>query len=149
MRLILISALAAFLSLSPAQAAEPSAASVQKLMDLIGASQMANQVINQMLPHMRQLAPQVPNEFWTDFLKRIDTKALTRKIIPVYQRTLDKATVDALIKFYESPAGQAFVKAQPTIMAESMKIGQEWGAAIGQQVAKELQARQAEETKSK
>ena len=57
MRLILISALAAFLSLSPAQAAEPSAASVQKLMDLIGASQMANQVINQMLPHMRQLAP--------------------------------------------------------------------------------------------
>ena len=56
--------------------------------------------------------------------------------------------MDALIKFYES-AGQAFVKAQPTIMAESMKIGREWGAAIGQQVAKELQARQAEETKSK
>ena len=94
---------------------------------------MANQVINQMLPHMRR-GPQVPNEFWTGYLSVL-IQALTK--IPVYQRTLDKATVDALIKFYESPAGR--LSLGPTHhMAESMR-GQEWGAAIGQQVTEASQ----------
>ena len=144
MRLILIGALMSLLAVSPAQAAEPTTASVQKLMELTGASEMAQQLLDQIVPHMRKMTPDAPAEFWSDFRNRVDTKALMAKMIPVYQRTLDQATVDALVKFYGSPAGQAFIKAQPTIMAESMKIGEAWGMALGQQIAKELQARKRE-----
>jgi hypothetical protein len=42
--------------------------------------------------------------------------------------------------FYESPTGQKILSTLPQVMAESMKIGQEWGEKIGREAAEEIQA---------
>ena len=126
---------------TPALAKKPSAESVQQLMTLTGADQMANQFMEQMLPNMKQMAPEVPESFWNEFMAQVDTKALIKELIPIYQKHLDQKTVDALITFFKSDAGQAFIKAQPGIMGESMQVGQAWGQALAVKIATALQNR--------
>ncbi len=45
-------------------------------------------------------------------------------MIPIYQKHLTKADLDAVIAFYSSPAGQRLLKEQPAMMAEGMQAGQ-------------------------
>jgi len=46
-------------------------------------------------------------------------------LIPIYQRHLTKADLEAAIAFYSSPAGQRLLKEQPAMMAEGMQSGQD------------------------
>jgi hypothetical protein len=45
-------------------------------------------------------------------------------MIPIYQKHLTKADLDAVIAFYASPAGQRLLKEQPAMMTEAMQAGQ-------------------------
>lgn len=46
-------------------------------------------------------------------------------MIPVYQRHISKADLDAIVAFYSSAVGQRFLKEQPAMMSEGMQVGQE------------------------
>ena len=57
----------------------------------------------------------------------------------IYKKHFSQADIKALIKFYESPIGKKLVKEQPSLMSESMEVGQNWGRSLGEKVYKRIQ----------
>jgi hypothetical protein len=111
---------------------------VRKLLDMTGVAKMSEQVVSQMMGQFKQMMPQVPEQFWTDFAKEAKPEDLISLEIPIYAKYLTSEDVQALIRFYESPTGKKFVSVQPMITQESMKIGQEWGRKLGERVMQKL-----------
>ena len=67
------------------------------------------------------------------------------KIAGIYAAKFSAAELREVINFYKGPTGQKFVAQLPSIMQESMTIGQQFG----QQLAGELQQRMIEELRKK
>lgn len=111
----------------------------RKLLLLMGSDKLALQVMEQMLSQFKVLLPQVPPEFWREFMKEIDARELVEIQIPVYTKYLTPADIQELIRFYESPVGKRLTSVMPQITQESMEAGQKWGAIIGERIVKRLQ----------
>jgi len=118
-------------------------ADIKKLLELTGTRQLALQAIDQMIGQFKKTMPQVPAEFWKDAAAemRMQIDELLDLQLPVYEKHLSHEDIKGLIKFYESPVGKKFVKAQPAIQMECMQAGQKWGQKIGQKIGKKLQER--------
>ena len=117
----------------------PKQKDIRKLLMLTGSSELGKQVMTQMIGNMKGMLPNVPEKFWSDFMKDVKTEELIDLIVPIYDRNLSAEDIKALIAFYESPAGRRFVAVLPKITQESMTAGQEWGKALGMKVAARLQ----------
>jgi uncharacterized protein len=63
----------------------------------------------------------------------------------VYARNFTPDEMRQLVAFYRGPLGQKFLEKMPTVMQESMSVGQ----AFGQQIAGELRSRMIEELRKK
>jgi len=63
------------------------------------------------------LADATSQEFPTDDL--IDA------MVPIYQRHLTKSDLDAIVTFYDSPAGKKLLQEQPAMMSEGMQADQD------------------------
>ncbi len=114
-------------------------ADIRTLLTLTQAGEMAVQMMQEMLNSYRQGLPQVPDEFWVGFAKKIKTEDLVEMLVPIYDRHLTHSEVVALIGFFEGPVGKKLLSVQPSIMRESMQVGQQWGEKIGNEVTAELQ----------
>lgn len=112
---------------------------IRTLLALTQAGEMAVRMMQEMLNSYRQGLPQVPDEFWAGFAKKIKTEDLVDMLVPVYDRHLSHSEVVSLIGFFEGPVGKKLISVQPSIMKESMQIGQQWGEKIGNEVTAELQ----------
>lgn len=113
---------------------------IQKLLTLTGSDQMAIQVMNQMITMFKQSSPQVPEEFWQEFMKEAEANVteLNNLVIPIYAKYLSHEEIKELIGFYETPVGQKILKVLPQIMQESMVAGQQWGQQLGEKVVTKL-----------
>jgi hypothetical protein len=96
--------------------------------------------MGQMMTNFKKSMPQVPEKFWTDFMKEVHTDELVDLIVPVYDRNLTHDDVKELIRFYETPTGKKFVSVLPKITQESMTVGEKWGRDLGMRVMAKLQA---------
>jgi hypothetical protein len=56
-----------------------------------------------------------------EMLKGYPVDGMVDDIIPVYQKHLTKADVEAMLAFYSTPTGQKLLREQPEIAAESMQ----------------------------
>ena len=112
---------------------------IRTLLTLTQAGEMAVQMMQEMLNSYRQGLPQVPDEFWAGFAKKIKTEDLVDMLVPVYDRHLTHSEVVSLIGFFEGPVGKKLISVQPSIMKESMQVGQQWGEKISNEVTAELQ----------
>jgi hypothetical protein len=110
---------------------------IQKMLRLTGMEKLMNQMKVQMISSMKQQMPKVQEEFWDKFEKKMDMSELVEKIIPLYDKYYTLEDLKAVNAFYESAAGQKVLSSLPQIMRESMKIGQEWGAKIGEEAERE------------
>jgi hypothetical protein len=115
---------------------------IRKLLKMTGSGELGAQVMAQMLGNMKQSMPNVPEKFWTDFMKDVRTEELVDLIVPIYDRNLTHEDVKELIKFYDSPTGKKFVQVLPKITQESMSVGEKWGRDLAEKVIKKLQAQQ-------
>jgi hypothetical protein len=104
--------------------------SVQKLMDISGAGELGKMMMSQMMPALKQSIPEASDEFWLDVATEMNFEQLITSIIPVYQQHLSEADVQAILKFYTTPAGKKLISSQPIIMQQSMQIGQQWGQSV-------------------
>lgn len=120
----------------------PSRESVKELLQVTGAGNMAVQMMEQMIPSMKRMVPDAPDAFWEEFASQVDGDELEDMVIPIYQKHLTQADVDAQLKFLQSDAGQKMIKVQPMIMQESMMVGQEWGIKLMQRAQDKLKERQ-------
>ena len=64
----------------------------------------------------------MPEEIRPSLRKAIKTDELMRRIIPVYERHLSKETIQALLDFYHSEPGNAWLRAQDAIMKDTMAV---------------------------
>jgi hypothetical protein len=103
---------------------------VKKLLQATGSAQLGMQFMHQMRPHLKQLAPDAPEELWENLMAQVNPEEMENLIIPVYQKYLTEEGVQAIIAFYSTPAGIKLVQSQPLVMQESMIIGQQWGQDI-------------------
>ena len=121
---------------TPAYSEPASPESIRKLMESTGAGEVGVQVINQMLPAMKQLVPNAPEEFWQDFMAEINADEMIDLVIPIYQKYLTEEDIQAINAFYNTPEGKKLIRVQPLIIQESMQVGQQWGEEIARKVIK-------------
>lgn len=145
MRLPAILVLTAALSLpQPLSAADPAPVPkqvlIQRLLKLSKAGELGLQAMQQAVAAQKQASPQIPEAFWTAFMKRFSVEQIEAMILPIYERHFNQKELQALLDFFETPAGRAFLDKQPIIQQESMEAGQALGEKIGGEVAKQLQA---------
>jgi hypothetical protein len=115
---------------------------VKRLMEVSGGKDSYDAAILQMFTMFSQQYPDVPESFWSEFkveFMNISTEELVTLISPVYARHLTSKDLDEIITFYQTPAGRKLSSSQGAITAESMSLGQDWGAILGEKVLKKLE----------
>lgn len=112
---------------------------LEELMVLMGVTDMANQIMVQMIEQLKPLTPNAPESFWPKFLEKVDSKSFVDMLIPIYAKHYTHSDIKELITFYQSPIGKKVTANLPAITQESMTVGQQWGMNLGQQVMEELQ----------
>ncbi len=115
-------------------------ADIRQLLAVTGSAALAKQMMTQMLPQLKQLAPSLPASFWTDFEASVDTNELIDLMVPVYARHLTDDDVKALVAFYQTPTGQKYISVSPAIAQDSMMVGRQWGESLAMRVLTKAQA---------
>jgi len=130
---------ALFFSISlPAFAETPTEASVRELLDKTKAGEAAVQMVNQMMPSMKMMAPGAPQSFWDEIEKEFNAESFIKLVIPIYQKHLTQEDINAINAFYDTPAGKHLIEKQGVIMQESMIAGQQWGEQVAGEVIKRV-----------
>jgi uncharacterized protein len=136
-----------------AAAAPPTREDVLKLFDLLQITKTMDAVIKAAKQQSMEIAEQMIREKMPDataaqkkqFEEMMDDvmqqalgpaaiKEMLEATIPVYQRHLTKADLDAMVAFYSSPAGQKILHEQPAMVQESMEAS----AGIQQRIARSM-----------
>jgi hypothetical protein len=113
--------------------------SIKQLMRLTGSGELGIQVMNQMLPALKNMVPEAPESFWTDIMDEVNVDEIEAMVIPIYQKYLSEEDIAAINVFYATPAGKKIISVQPSIMQESMMVGQQWGQDLAQRVLQKYQ----------
>lgn len=119
-------------------------ADIQRLLALSGAVMNGQQVVDQMMVSMRQLAPELPEAFWAEAKTELRAEEFVGLIVPIWAKYYTHDEVKALIAFYESPVGRKMVSVQPAVLTEAMEAGRRWGEAVGVRIMLKVQAQQGE-----
>ena len=117
----------------------PKEQKIRKLLELTGGEDLAKQVLDHTMAQFRQM-PNLPPGFADKFHELAKKEDIVSMYVPIYMRHLEEKDVDAAIRFFSSPAGRSFVKAQPAIVQESMAAGQKWGETLARRAMAELEA---------
>ena len=95
----------------------------------VGALQMFREKVTNPSPaQIKSVDAIVDEEF-----KKIGMEDLIEDVVPIYQKHLSRADVEAVIKFYSSPVGQKIRREQPAMARESLQA-----TAAGQRSKMEL-----------
>ncbi|MGI9101251.1 MAG: DUF2059 domain-containing protein [Terriglobales bacterium] len=135
-----------------AQAKDSTAAETRRLLDLMGASQMINTMVERSFGNMMQafakLRPDIPQAFWADFAHEVHNQVhaedLIERIIPIYEKHFTAGEIRELIAFYQTPVGKKVIGELPRIQEEAAQVGQQWGEALGRQIGEQVVKKAAE-----
>jgi hypothetical protein len=96
---------------------------VHSAMDMVLKQQrvMLHDIIKKEYPDTSAQQLQHLDSFMDDFVKTFPLDAMIDDMIPVYQKHLSKADVEAMIAFYSAPTGQKLLREMPAIAADSMQ----------------------------
>jgi len=102
---------------------------ILKYISIVNSEEMINKGFDGMLQFMKQqtskdLTKEQQDEFSTfmmDETKNMAKKALTEFYPKVYDKYFTDNEIDELLKFYQSPTGQKFIKVTPDIQTEYMQ----------------------------
>ncbi|MBO7434836.1 DUF2059 domain-containing protein [bacterium] len=71
---------------------------------------------------INSIVASMPEEIRPSLRRAIKTDELMRRVIPVYERHLSRETLQALLDFYQTEPGNAWLRAQDAIMKDSMAV---------------------------
>lgn len=112
---------------------------IRKLFDVMHIRDQMKQVMDQVLQQMKSMNheqikkhdPEVTDEeiakldaMSDQFLKDLPIDEMLDDMVPVYQKHLTRADVDAMVGFYSSPTGQKILTEMPAMTAEGMQAMQ-------------------------
>ncbi len=117
-------------------AQQPTRDDLLKMFDVLRVKQQTEVVMQTTLANMKQqvkadIAKRYPNlspaaaerleQSYNDAINIYPVSEMLDDLIPVYQKYLTKADVDAIVAFYSSPAGQHFLDQMPVMTKEAMQ----------------------------
>ncbi|MGH6948634.1 MAG: DUF2059 domain-containing protein [Kiloniellales bacterium] len=118
-------------------------AQAKRALELSGTAAIATQMMDQINGQMTQLITManpdkgplvteiVENMLMPEFHEQMPV--WLDSMAQLFARSYSNDELDAMVAFYESPAGKSILKKQPQVMAQAGQLGQAWG----QQVARE------------
>jgi len=109
----------------------------RKLLEVTGAANLGKQVADGMMESFRKMSS-LPPGFIDRFKQNLQPDSLVELIVPIYMKHLDRETIIAAIRFYQSAPVQRIVKTLPAVTAESMEAGKAWGAELARKTLKDL-----------
>lgn len=117
------------------------AAQVHEMMELTGTANLMKQMLDGMMPTIRQSLPAyVPADVLDDFEKSLLGADFEGMLVHTYQAHLSAEDADGIIAFYKTPAGQHLLLAMPAIVQQSQEAGQQLGEQVMLDVLKRHQA---------
>ena len=115
---------------------------VKTYFELSGSQGAFQEAIKGMIGQMRVTRTDVPQSVWDEFENEFMSTSideLVGLIAPIYNRHFTEEDLDAIIEFYNTPAGKKLGEKTPIITQESMTAGQQWGMQVGQKIVNKLQ----------
>ncbi|HZI57398.1 MAG TPA: DUF2059 domain-containing protein, partial [Verrucomicrobiae bacterium] len=98
------------------------------------AEQMIQEKMPDATPEQKKKLREMMDEVMRESLGPAAINEMLEATVPVYQRHLTKADMDAMVAFYSSPVGQKILHEQPTMIQESMEAS----AGIQQRIARSM-----------
>ena len=143
-------------SASAQQTVEPEKrAVIIKLMQVTKASDISLQIsdafVGQMIPIMKRQKPEWPDrvfEIMSEVIRatfKENNTDMIEQVIPIYDRHFTVSELNDLVTFYQTPAGQKAISTMPSIIQESLAVGQAWSQKIMPMVRQRLQQRLKDE----
>lgn len=86
---------------------------------------------------------------FSGLFKRLPISDIEEAIIPVYQRHFTRPEMDAILVFYESPAGRKMRAELPAMLGEQMEIMNRYVQPVLDDVMREMQQRMEEHIRLK
>ena len=115
---------------------------IQKLIVLMGGEKMAEQMFEQMSQSMRASMPGSERGL-QEFRKEFDIKRMTDIVIASYDKNMTDDDIQAIIGFYESPAGKRLLQAMPKLMSEMVAGSMEIGRDMMEKMRKKAESEKA------
>src|SRR5258708_40361134 len=146
-------------SQAPADINSQKAASIRELMEVTGAKNLGQQLIEAGMEQFRSSvldsqpdnprAKQFVDAFVSGFQKHFDVNTLNERIVPIYDKYLTTDDLKGLLDYYHSPLGQRMLKTLPELTRESQAAGFALGQKAAQETMEDLKADYPEFTGSK
>lgn len=115
-----------------------------EMLERSNALSAAETVMDQLLPALRQVAPDAPPEYWDRFAAKWTSKELKERLIdlymPIYRKHFTLKELRKITAFYRSSVGRKLAEATPDMTLEGMEAGQQLGWEIVGEVQRELEA---------
>jgi hypothetical protein len=114
---------------------------VHEMLQLTGAMNLSKQMMQGMMPLLRQsMPPYIPEDVMEDIQNSLMAADLESAVVHAYQAHLSTEDGTAIIAFYKTAAGQRLLSAMPQIMKESQEAGGQLGQQIVEQVLEKHRA---------
>lgn len=114
---------------------------IKNLLELTGSGNMGIKVMNDFLVYFKEAYPNVPDEYWNEFMKEVSPDDLVNLVIPIYDRHFSESEIDDFVAFYQSPSGKKMAVKLPLIYAESQEVGSKWGEELAAKIVEKLESR--------
>ena len=115
---------------------------IRKLIALTGGEKMAEQMFEQMSQSMRASMPGSESGF-QEFRKEFDIKRMTDIVIASYDKNMTDGDIQAIIGFYESPAGKRLLQVMPKVMSDMMAGSMEISREMIEKMRKKAESEKA------
>jgi FlaG/FlaF family flagellin (archaellin) len=115
---------------------DPKERKLQKVRDLMASMNqrdIASKGIDVALENFKSMG--LPEDFTVKFKERFDIDELIENTVQIYAGHLEEEEVDAMVAFYKSESGKKIAAEMPAITIEAMKMGQEYGKRVAQEIA--------------
>jgi hypothetical protein len=113
--------------------------SIRELARITGQTNLAKQVMGQMIEQFKTMLPDVPASAWAEMMADENVDELMENMVPIYDRNFTQEDINGLLAFYRSDLGQRVLAKMPVVTQESMLAGQEWGESVAQRIMEKLQ----------
>jgi uncharacterized protein len=134
-------AAAAAATAEPAPAHPVTPEQVREILNLTGAVDVKQQMLDGLMPHVKEMLPYMPQSVLDDIRQSISIADFDGAVVRAYQKRLSTEEAAQIIAFLRTPAGRRMTSVLPQIQDE----GQQAGAVLGQRVMLEVIGRHQKE----
>lgn len=105
-------------------------AQVCEILRLTGTDPLRRQMLDGMVPYLKQMMPYLPEDVAEDFQQSLAAADYQGAMVEAFQKRMSTEDAAEIIAFYKTDAGRRMIAVMPSILNE----GQDAGAALGQRV---------------